>query len=91
MWANRKARFTIIMVILLGGNLALWLSHQVLGYTMKDNPKIFLWVILADFFAFVGFAFLGVLTAWLLAFRPEAYLRTIERSIAKKNAKRISN
>jgi hypothetical protein len=91
MWSDRKARFTIIMVILVGGNLALWLSHQVLGYTMKDHPAIFLWVFLADFFIFLGFAFLGVLASWLLAFRPETYLRTIERSIAKRNAKPNSN
>jgi len=35
-----------------------------------------------DFFAFVGFALLDLLPAWLLAFRPEAFKREIERSTA---------
>jgi hypothetical protein len=91
MWSNRKARFTIAVAIALGENLALWLSHRVLGYTMKDHSAIFGLVFLTDFLIFFGFAFQGVLASWLLAFRPEVYMRTIERSIANRNTKSNSN
>jgi hypothetical protein len=43
--------------------------------------------LLFDILLFLGFTFLGLLTAWLLAFRPEAFKQSIERSIAKRNSK----
>jgi len=85
MWSNRKARFTIIWAIILGANLALWLAHQGLGYTMKDHPNLFSWIILFDLVVLLALACLGLLASWLLAFRPELYMRTIERSIARRN------
>lgn len=85
MWSNRKARFNIIILLLVAANLALWLSHRAIGYTAKEHPGLFTFVFLLDVVVFVGFAFLGLLTAWLLAFRPEAFKRSIERSIAKRN------
>ncbi len=87
MWSNRKVRFTVFVLVLAGANLALWLSNRAFGYTSKDHPAVFTLVFLADFFVFLGFAFLGFLTAWLLAFRPETFKRSIERSIVKRNAK----
>jgi hypothetical protein len=77
--------------LILGVNLALWLSHAAFGYAMKDVPGLFTFVLALDVVLFIVFAILGVLASWLLAFRPEAYLRTIERSIAKRNARQISN
>lgn len=87
MWSNRKVRFTVIMLALVGANLGLWLSNRIFGYTIRDHGAVFVFIYLMDIFAFVGFALLGLLTAWLLAFRPEAFKRQIERSIAKRNAK----
>jgi hypothetical protein len=84
MWSNRKARFTILWAVILGANLTLWLAHRVFGYTMKDHPNLFSWIILFDCFVLLGLACLGLLASWLLAFRPEAYMRTIERSILKR-------
>jgi hypothetical protein len=43
-----------------------------------------------DFFMLLALAFLGLLTAWLLAFRPEALKSSIERSIAKQAARQSS-
>jgi len=86
MWSNRKVRFTIVILALVGANLALWLSHRLFGYTSKDHGAVFALIIVLDFFVFLGFALLGLLTAWLLAFRPEPFKRAIERSIAKRNS-----
>ena len=87
MWSNRKARFTIIWAIILGANVALWLTHQGMGYTVKDHPNLFGSIILFDLVVLLALACLGLLASWLLAFRPEAYVRTIERSIARRNAR----
>ena len=84
MWSNRKIRFTIILLALVGANLGLWLSNHTFGYTLKDHGAVFVFIFLMDFSVFVGLALLGLLTAWLLAFRPEAFKRQIERSIAKR-------
>ncbi len=89
MWSNRKARFVILWAIILGANLALWFAHQGLGYKMMNHPNLFSWIFLSDLFVLVGLACLGLLASWLLAFRPEAYMRTIERSIARRNAGHI--
>jgi hypothetical protein len=86
MWRNRKARFTFVMMFLIGANLVLWFYHQVLGYTVKDNPGLLTFVFIVDLIAFIGFAFMGLLTGWLLAFRPEVFIRSIERSMAKRNS-----
>jgi hypothetical protein len=74
------------MSLLVGANLALWLCNQVLGFTIKDHGGLFILIYLIDFFTFLAFALLGILTGWLLAFRPEALKRSIERSIAKRNS-----
>ena len=86
MWSNRKARFTIIMAVLLAANLALWLCNSLFGLTLKDNAGLFLFIYMIDFLIFLGFAFLGFLTAWLSAFRPETLIHSLERSIAKRNS-----
>ena len=82
---NRKLRFTVVMLVLIGANLALWLSNRMFGYTAEHHGAVFGLVYLTDIFAFIGFALLGLLTAWLLAFRPETFVRAIERSIARRN------
>ena len=86
MWSNRKVRFTVVMLVLVGANLGLWLSNRIVGYTVKDHGAVFALIYGIDFFAFVAFALLGLLTGWLLAFRPEIFKRVIERSIAKRNS-----
>jgi hypothetical protein len=91
MWSNRKARFTIVMALLIAMNVVLWLLHRGFGYTIEDHPNYFLLVFLVDLVVVLGFAFIGLITACALAFRPEAYLRAIERSIAKRKADPISN
>jgi len=86
MWSNRKVRFTVVMLVLVGANLGLWLSSRIFGYTIKDHGAVFALIYAIDFFAFLGFALLGLLTAWLLAFRPETFKRAIERSIAIRSS-----
>lgn len=86
MWSNRKVRFTVVMLALVGANLGLWVSNRIFGYTSKDHGAVFALIFAVDFFVFLGLALLGLLTAWLLAFRPEAFKRAIERSIAKRNS-----
>ena len=86
MWSNRKARFTIILAILVAANVALWLCSSLFGLTLKGNGGLFIFIYMIDFFVFLGFAFLGVLAAWLSAFRPELLIRSLERSIAKRNS-----
>ena len=86
MRSNRKVRFTVIMLALVGANLGLWLSNRIFGYTSKDHGAVFASIIIVDFFFFIGMALLGLLTAWLLAFRPEAFKSAIERSIARRNS-----
>jgi len=86
MWSNRKVRFTVVMLVLVGTNLGLWLSNRIGGYTVKDHGAVFGLIYGIDFVAFLAFALLGLLTAWLLAFRPEIFKRGIERSIAKRNS-----
>lgn len=86
MWSNRKVRFTVVMLLLVGANLGLWLSNRIFGYSIKDHGAVFVFIYVMDFFVFLGFALLGLLTAWFLAFRPEAFKRQIERSIAKRNS-----
>jgi len=73
MWSNRKARFTVIILVLVAANLALWISHREFGYALKDHPGVFTAIFIVDISVFVGFALLGLLTAWLLAFRPDAF------------------
>jgi hypothetical protein len=73
------------MLALVSANFGLWVSNRLFGYTLKEHANLFVFIYGIDFFAFVGFAFLGLLTAWLLAFRPEEFKRQIERSIAKRN------
>jgi hypothetical protein len=83
-----------VILLLAGANLVLWFSNRTFGYTVKDHGAAFLFVYAVDFFALLGFALLGLLTAWLLAFRPETFKRAIERSIAKREraiAKRNPN
>jgi hypothetical protein len=60
------------------------------GYTSRDRPGLFAFIYLVNFFVFIGFAFLGLLTAWRLAFRPEEFKRLIERFIAKRNPNRAT-
>lgn len=91
MWSNRKTRFTVIMSFMIGINLVLLVAHQTFDYTFKDHPNIFFFVFFFDVSAAFWFAVLGVLSSWLLAFRPESYLQTIEESIAKRNTKRKLN
>jgi hypothetical protein len=74
------------MLLLVGANVALWLLNRILGFTIKDHGALFTLIYMIDFFMLLGLAFLGLLTAWLLAFRPEAYKRSIERSLAKRNS-----
>jgi hypothetical protein len=85
MWSNRKLRFTVVMLALIGANLGLWLSNRIFGFTIKYHGATFVLIFALDFGLFLGLALLGLLTAWLLAFRPEAFKRQIERSIAKRN------
>lgn len=89
MRSNRKVRFTVIVVALLGANLALWIANQTFGYTSKEHAAVCTFVLMLDFVFFIGLALLGLLTAWLLAFRPETFKRVIERSIAKRNSQPI--
>ena len=86
MWSNRKVRFTVVMLVLVGANVGLRLFNRIVGYTVKDHGPMFGLIYGIDFFAFLGFALLGLLTAWLLAFRPETFKRGIERSIDKRNS-----
>jgi hypothetical protein len=79
------------MSLLVGANLALWLSSRLLGFATKDHGTVFFFVIIIDICMLLGFALLGLLTGWLLAFRPEAFKQSIGRSIAKQNARKISN
>ena len=82
MWSNRKVRFTVVMLVLIGANVALWLSNRIFGYTVERHGTVFGLVYLTDIFAFIGFALLGLLTTWLLAFRPE--IKTRDRTLARK-------
>jgi len=75
----------MIMSLIVGANLFLWICNQLLGYTIEDHGSVFVLIFTFDFFVVVGFAFLGLLTGWLLAFQPEALQRSIDRSIAKRN------
>ena len=75
------------MALVVGVNVALWLANRMFGYMAKDHGQVFGAILLFDILLFLGFTFLGLLTAWLLAFRPEAFKRSIERSIAKRNSK----
>ena len=86
MWSNRKVRFTIVILVLLGANLALWIASQTFGYTSKEHGPVFAFAIIVDFFFFLGLALLGLVTAWLFAFRPESFKNAIERSIARRNS-----
>jgi len=61
------------MLVLVGANLGLWPFNRIVGYTVKDHGAVFALIYGIDFFAFLGFALLGLLTAWLLAFRPETF------------------
>jgi hypothetical protein len=74
------------MLVLIGANFGLWFSNWIFGYTMRDHGSVFTFIFLVDVFAFLGLALLGLLTGWLLAFRPEAFKRAIERSIAKRHS-----
>jgi hypothetical protein len=74
------------MLALVGANLGLWLANRIFGYTAKDHGAVFAFILIVDFLFFLGLALLGLLTAWLLAFRPEVFKRAIERSIAKRNS-----
>lgn len=87
MWSNRKNRFTTIMLALVGANVLLWLFNRIFDFTVKDDGVVFVLIFLIDVVVFVGFALLGLLTAVLLAFRPELLKRQIERSIAKGNSR----
>jgi hypothetical protein len=86
MWLDRKTRFTVIMLVLVVANFGLWLSRRAFDYPDKKHPAVFTFVFLLDVVVFIGFARLGLVTSWLLAFRPEAFKRSIERSIAKRNS-----
>ena len=86
MRSNRKVRFTVVILVLLSTNLALWVASRMFGYTSKQHGAVFAFVIIVDFFFFLGLALFGLLTAWLLAFRPERFKNAIERSIAKRNS-----
>jgi hypothetical protein len=86
MWSNRKIRFTVVILVLVAANAGLWLANRLFDYTSKDHGAVFTLIIVADFFTFLGLAFIGFLTAWLLAFRLETFKRAIERSIAKKSS-----
>jgi len=86
MWANRKIRFTVVLLLVVGVNICLWIANRTFGYTIKNHGKVFALVIGIDFFVFLGLALLGLLIGWLLAFRPEALKRAIERSIAKRSS-----
>lgn len=85
MWSNRKVRFTIVILLIIGANLWLWIANRTLGYTTRNHGSAFAFVVGIDFFVFIGLALLGLLTAWLLAFRPEGLKRAIDRSIAKRS------
>jgi hypothetical protein len=87
MLSNRKIRFTVIVVALLCANVALWIANRTFGYTSKEHAAVFTFLLMLDFVVFIGLAFLGLLTAWLLAFRPEKFKHLIERSIAKRNSR----
>lgn len=50
MWSNRKVRFTVIILALVGANIGLWLSSRIFGYTSKDHPNVFAAVIFLDSF-----------------------------------------
>jgi len=86
MWPDRKARFVVLWSVIFGANLALWFAHREFGYGMKDHPAVYTAVFLFDGAVFLGLACLGLLASWLLAFRPRAYMRAIDRSITKRNA-----
>lgn len=88
MWSNRKARFTVLWIVILGVNLALWFAHREFGYAMKVHPAVFTAVFVLDVALFFGLACIGLISSWALAFRPEMYVRVIERSIARRNARR---
>jgi hypothetical protein len=63
MWSSRKVRFTVVVSVLLGANLGLLLANRIFGYTTKDHGALFVFIFIMDFFAFSGFALLGLLTA----------------------------
>ena len=81
MWRNRKARFTIVIALLIGANLALWVSYRASG-----DHDFLEYLALVDVATVLMFAVIGILAAWCLAFQPEALVRSIERGIAKRSA-----
>lgn len=86
MWRNRKARFTIVIALLIGANLTLWVLHQASG-----DPDFLGFLILVDVATVLMFAVIGILAAWCLAFRPEALVRSIQRGIARRSANEIAS
>jgi hypothetical protein len=44
MWSNRKVRFTVIVLVLVGANLGLWLSNRIFGYTLKGHAAVFIYL-----------------------------------------------
>ena len=49
MWSNRKVRFTVVMLVLVGADLGLWLSNRIFGYTIKDHGALFTLIYDIDF------------------------------------------
>jgi hypothetical protein len=85
MLSNRKVRFTVIMLAIAACNIGIWISSRFYDLTIKQMGGYFLFVSIFDVVAVLGFAALGVLTTYLLAFKPDALRKSIERSMAKNS------
>ena len=80
MWSNRKARFIFIVSVIVIMNIAI----RIVGTSDFRN-----FVVSFDTAVVLGFAILGLLISWLLAFKPAEFKQSIERSMAKRAAKDI--
>ena len=85
MLSSRKVRFTVIMLAITISNIGIWISSYFYGLTIRQMGGYFLFVVIFDFIAILGFTALGVLTTYLLAFKPDALKKSIERSMAKSS------
>jgi len=91
MSSSRKIRFIIIMLFVVVANGAIWFVHRFYGLSIKQMGGYFGFVGIIDLTLLFCFAGLGVLTSYLLAFKPDALKKSIERSMAKQAARGIPN
>lgn len=89
MLSNRKVRFVAIMSAVILANAAIWFVHRFYGLSMKQMGGYFAFVGVFDIALLFGFAGLGILTSYLLAFKPDALKKSIERSMAKQTVRII--